>query len=281
MAGDFNELMVRVDKSGGTPRAFAPMALFRQTMEAASLSDMGFYGCHFTWFNKFTKERLDRSFMSASWKAIFPLSRTITLPPYDSDHNHLLIEARAERDPIHRHPRTFHFEEIWHGNSQCLNIIQKNWSTPLTGNMMKQLGSNIHSTGQQLLQWHATDFQRQKLELREVQSKLLDIMRQPYSVEQYEEQRRLHVKQSQLLSQEEKYWRQRSRAIWLKDGDRNSAYFHRKASNRKSRNTIRGLMNNDGVWTTDPQEIKQLLLNFYNMTFTSEGVNESAISKVF
>lgn len=78
--------------------------------------------------------------------------------------------------------------------------------------MLQQLGSKIRSTGQQLLQWHANDFQRQKVELREVQSKMLDIMRQPFLSEQYEEQRRFHVKQSQLLAQEERYWRQRSRA---------------------------------------------------------------------
>ncbi|XP_024195984.1 uncharacterized protein LOC112199158 [Rosa chinensis] len=250
-------------------------------MDAASLNDIGFFRCRYTWSNKFTKERLDRAFWSVSCRTIFPLSRSITLPPSDSDHNPILVEARAEREPIRRSTRRFRFEEIWHGNKQCADIIQRQWSAPLTCNMLQQLGSKIHSTGQQLLKWHVTDFQRQKVELREVQSKLLDLIRQPFSSAQYEEQRRLHVRQSQLLSQEEKYWRQRSRALWLKDGDRNFAYFHRKSSNRESRNTIRGLMNDNGVWTDDPSEVKHLLMDFYNMTFSSEGVDESTISEIF
>lgn len=78
--------------------------------------------------------------------------------------------------------------------------------------------------------------------MRVIQEKLNDIICAPYSPEQYEEQRQLHLKHShQLVTQQEKYWRQRSRAIWLKEGDRNSSFFHRGASNRNSKNMIKGL----------------------------------------
>ncbi|XP_057453198.1 uncharacterized protein LOC130745070 [Lotus japonicus] len=41
-----------------------------------------------------------------------------------------------------------------------------------------------------------------------------------------------------LLEQEEVWWGQRSRASWLKHGDRNSRFFHQKASQGKKRNMI-------------------------------------------
>ncbi|XP_024172054.1 uncharacterized protein LOC112178075 [Rosa chinensis] len=236
----------RADKSGGISRSTAAMDLFQMTMEDAGLSDMGFVGCRFTWSNKFTKERLDRGFQSTQWRDHYPLSRVITLPPSDSDHNPLLVEVKAESSPLRRCPRKFRFEE-----------------------------------GNQLLQWHQVELKEQRAELKAVQEKLFDIMKKPFSSDQFEEQRLLHIKQSQLLSLQEKYWRQRSRALWLKEGDRNSVYFHRKASNRTSKNTIKGLMNAAGEWQTESAAIQHMILEYYEQVFRTETVNDDAISTIF
>ncbi|KAL5575991.1 hypothetical protein UlMin_017690 [Ulmus minor] len=50
------------------------------------------------------------------------------------------------------------------------------------------------------------------------------------------------------LDGEERYWRQRSKDMWLKCGDSNSKFFHQKASARKSKNTITGLLDSNGEW---------------------------------
>ncbi|XP_024190213.1 uncharacterized protein LOC112194201 [Rosa chinensis] len=170
---------------------------------------------------------------------------------------------------------------MWHGDERCNALIQRHWSQPTTGNVLHQIGQKIANTGQQLMAWHVTEFQQQKNELHSLEAKMNDIMKRPFSHEQYEEQRLLHVRHSQILAQQEKYWRQRSRAVWLKEGDRNSAFFHSKASNRRSRNTIKGLKNEGGEWTTDPDEISRILVDYYKNIFATEGCDDAALSEIF
>ncbi|KAK7840574.1 transposon tx1 uncharacterized 149 kda protein [Quercus suber] len=66
-------------------------------------------------------------------------------------------------------------------------------------------------------------------------------------------------------------WQQRSRALFLKCGDRNTAYFHTKASQRFRRNRIIGLRNSLNVWCTQETQIKNIALEFYQSLFTSSS----------
>lgn len=54
--------------------------------------------------------------------------------------------------------------------------------------------------------------------------------------------RLLETEQERLLVLEEQYWKQRSRADWLKHEDRNASFFHKKASHRKAKNEIKGAL---------------------------------------
>ncbi|XP_024178114.1 uncharacterized protein LOC112184050 [Rosa chinensis] len=121
MAGDFNKIMSNNDKSGGPRRAAAPMATFRRTMADCDLLDMGFVGSRFTWSNKYTKERLDRSFQTPPWRSLFPYNRVITLNPSESDHCPLLIIVSAEKLRYKKATNQFRFEECWHENPRCGN----------------------------------------------------------------------------------------------------------------------------------------------------------------
>lgn len=91
---------------------------------------------------------------------------------------------------------------MWFTHAQCIEIIQKGWSLPLIGNGMQQVGLKIQQTGVDLLRWHKDVFDAQRGEIRIIQEKLNDIMRQPFNPSQFEEQQDLHSKLSTLLSQQ-------------------------------------------------------------------------------
>lgn len=56
---------------------------------------------------------------------------------------------------------------------------------------------------------------------------------------------------------------------WLKGGDRNTKYFHMKASTRRSRNAIPGLVDDMGRWCVDIAEMAGIVVNYFSNLFTS------------
>lgn len=63
-----------------------------------------------------------------------------------------------------------------------------------------------------------------------------------------------------LLQKEEDYWWQRLRIEWIKAGERNTTYFHRKATTRIHRNNIKGLFTVEGSFTQQDAKIGNILL---------------------
>ncbi|KAK7273868.1 hypothetical protein RIF29_14932 [Crotalaria pallida] len=55
----------------------------------------------------------------------------------------------------------------------------------------------------------------------------------------------LKNKLADLLHEEETMWRQRSRALWLKNGDKNTSFFHKKANQRRETNAIKKIQRSD------------------------------------
>ncbi|XP_077240386.1 uncharacterized protein LOC143881285 [Tasmannia lanceolata] len=76
-----------------------------------------------------------------------------------------------------------------------------------------------------------------------------------------------------ILLHEEIFWRQNSTVKWLKEGDKNTAYFHAIASVRRRGNRIVSLMVDEEV-VSGKEEISSAILSFYNAIYTSDGISK-------
>lgn len=93
-----------------------------------------------------------------------------------------------------------------------------------------------------------------------------------------QETRLITDRMDELLFREEMMWLQRSRIAWLREGDRNTSYFHRQAVWRARKNKIKKLKGEDGNWSDDPQQMKQMANEFFKSLYSAEhGVRPTQI----
>ncbi len=65
------------------------------------------------------------------------------------------------------------------------------------------------------------------------------------------------------------YWKQRAQVAWLKEGDRNTKFFHSKATQRQKKNSLMGLMDKEGHWHQDPDKMEEIAVEYFDDIFTS------------
>ena len=83
-----------------------------------------------------------------------------------------------------------------------------------------------------------------------------------------------------LKYKEERYWQQRSKDLWLKSRDRNSKFFHCKASVRRVKNSIVGILNSNDVWCEDKEGIAYIAESYFNNIFSSSSPHSSGLDMV-
>ncbi|KAA3472190.1 reverse transcriptase [Gossypium australe] len=70
VAGDFNEILYSFEKKGGLPRDHKRMEVFRETLGACNLMDIGFFGAWYTWEKGNLPETNIRERLDRGWQII-------------------------------------------------------------------------------------------------------------------------------------------------------------------------------------------------------------------
>ena len=114
-----------------------------------------------------------------------------------------------------------------------------------------------------LKSWSRDEFGSVNKQLKNLHKKLEKVRADSLGTDPSNAEKSLMARISELLSREEAMARQRSRALSLAEGDRNTAYFHAKARERHRTNKIKSLRRADGTIVTTQEGMEEMAIDFY------------------
>ena len=140
----------------------------------------------------------------------------------------------------------------------------------MTGSPMFQLFEKIKQCKFKLVKWSHTIFGNFKTKIEEKQSPLeeLSLHNVPQNLPTI---RSLKRDINTLLHQDEMFWHQRSRSIWLSTGDKNTKFFDQRASQRCQKNHISSITSQNGEWCTDEDQIAKTKEFYFQELLTSSN----------
>jgi hypothetical protein len=246
---------------------------FREFLSYCDLFDIGFRGTPWTYDNKQqgdrnVKVRLDRAVASPEWSACFPDLRLRHISSSRSDHTPLLLameqpeNSRPER-PIRR------YEIAWEREPSLAAAVEEAWSRRVPSEDLGDINFALKDVMSNLYKWKSVHFKSLHKEI-ERRRLLLEDLNLRTDVNCEAEKSRLAKEMDELLYREEISWLQRSRVAWLREGDRNTKYFHRQASRRHKKNRIRKLKRSDGTTTIDTVEMEAMARDYFRDLFTCD-----------
>ncbi|KAL6343127.1 hypothetical protein AAG906_019670 [Vitis piasezkii] len=257
------------------------MRRFSEIIEDLELKDVPLVGGPFTWnggVNNQAFSRLDRFLFNEGWDNHFGDVRQCVLPRPVSDHFPILLDVGGGR----RGPSPFRFENMWLKVEGVKELMKSWWEgVSFNGSASFILAEKIKVLKAKLKEWNRDSFGRIELRknvaLEQVQFWDAREKISRLNLEELEARKEAREEYKKWVLLEEISWRQKSREVWLKEGDRNTGYFHKMANAHRRRNNVDRIKIN-GAWCIEENEIREGIGNAFKVLLSSSGDWRPSIS---
>jgi hypothetical protein len=223
--------------------------------------DLGFEGPKFTWNNRQgcdtnVKCRLDRAIANGDFSRMFENCVVENLITTSSDHYAILIILSGNSSVAMQPPvqQGFRFEAMWTEGSARPRSLQSTWA-------------NLGRVATSLKDWSRATFGSVRKQIRRLEGKLRDLCECMLTDDLVLEEKKIEGELCELFEREEIMARQRSCVDWLREGDRNTSFFHARATTRRKTNRIDVLRHPDGLKCKVQSGIKGMVQQFYENLF--------------
>ncbi|XP_074315549.1 uncharacterized protein LOC141651749 [Silene latifolia] len=266
--GDFNEILFSNEMKGGSRQQWQ-MNNFHDAVDECGLRDLPLEGYAFTYDNGQGEAnrqcRLDKAMITSSWGYIFPYAKLLHLNREWSDHALIKVVLDTQvMEEMSKRPRMFRFEEVLIGEAGCEEVIERAWVCD-EGNVM----DTISRCAAELQEWKGVSIGKIVRDLKKKRDRLRRLNEGGRNEGQVRERKQLVQDIARLIRQEELFCRQRSRVLWLRQGDKNTKYFYRKAGERGTKNRIAKLVDDERREFKTKEAMAGCALSYFQTLFTS------------
>jgi hypothetical protein len=157
-------------------------------------------------------------------------------------------------------------EASWLQEEGCEQIIEEAWNRAFEDGAEK-VSEAVKTVCGSLVTWDREVLGELKHRIKKVKKDLEECRRKKIDQQTVNKEHLLQL--SRLEDQYNVFWQQRAKANWLKNGDRNTSFFHAQASERRRVNKIKKLKRDGGGVVEREEEIGSFITNFYKSLFMS------------
>ena len=123
-----------------------------------------------------------------------------------------------------------------------------------------------------LKKWNWKVFGHCKVRIKELTNKIEEIQKLEVTEENSKIEASVQDELVEWMLRDEILWRQKSREMWLKEGDKNSKFFHVTTIIHRRRNLIDAVKAENGEWILDKSKISDYFLNNFKNVFHEKEV---------
>ncbi|CAL1376412.1 unnamed protein product [Linum trigynum] len=185
------------------------------------------------------------------------------LDPSVSDHCPVLLNTDSQIKSL---PKPFKFFKFWISHPKFYDLVKEAWDTEVTGSPLGRVCKKLRVLKKLLRELNKEEYsdlrERVRMKEKELQNAQAVALVDPSS-DSFALVKEKEVELRTIRTAEESFLKQKSRDIWLKEGDSNSSYFHRSLKIKNQRNTIRSLINEAGERVVDTKSMSEVALRFY------------------
>ncbi|GKV31782.1 hypothetical protein SLEP1_g40447 [Rubroshorea leprosula] len=248
------------------------MREFDDFVHSSELIDLPLVGRKYTWYssNGQSMSRLDRFLLSEEWMAKWSNVKQWGMKRSISDHCPILLK----NEQVDWGPKPFKLYDAWLENPGCKEVITKVWkSCEVKGWSGFILKEKLKHTKLALKEWSNNMNMEVDRQLKDAEVTIARIdekgEQNQLSDNDIEMRRKCFIDLWKNLRIKERMWQQKSRMLWLKEGDANTKFFHRSVKGRWRRNEVNSIRIN-GVQLIEVETIKQETAKYFQDLFAEE-----------